>query len=92
MQVVFILTDNQIIDERFLVYVNDLLSTGYIADLCTPVSPAPTPSPYTKCVRCCATVSADRFLAQVRGVCVRGVREAADGLPASIGGEGGLLQ
>ena len=38
MQVVFILTDNQIIDERFLVYVNDLLSTGYIADLVTPVS------------------------------------------------------
>lgn len=36
--VVFILTDNQIIDERFLVYVNDLLSTGYIADLCTAVS------------------------------------------------------
>ena len=35
--VVFILTDTQIIDERFLVYINDLLSTGYIADLCTPV-------------------------------------------------------
>ena len=35
---VFILTDNQIIDERFLVYVNDLLSTGYIADLFTAVS------------------------------------------------------
>lgn len=36
--VVFILTDNQIIDEKFLVYINDLLSTGYIADLCTQVS------------------------------------------------------
>ena len=38
MQVVFILTDNQIVDERFLVYVNDLLSTGYIADLVSAVS------------------------------------------------------
>jgi dynein heavy chain len=33
----FLITDNQIIDERFLVYINDFLSTGYIADLCTPV-------------------------------------------------------
>ena len=41
LQVVFILTDNQIIDERFLVYINDMLSTGYIADLCTPVCPPP---------------------------------------------------
>ena len=35
--VTFLLTDNQIVNERFLVYINDLLSTGYIADLCTPV-------------------------------------------------------
>ena len=32
----FLMTDNQIVDERFLVYINDLLSTGYIADLCSP--------------------------------------------------------
>ena len=30
------MTDNQIVKEKFLVYLNDLLSTGYIADLCTP--------------------------------------------------------
>ena len=29
------MTDNQIVNEKFLVYINDLLSTGYIADLCT---------------------------------------------------------
>lgn len=33
--VVFLMTDNQIVKEQFLVYINDLLSTGYIADLCT---------------------------------------------------------
>lgn len=26
----------QIVKEKFLVYINDLLSTGYIADLCAP--------------------------------------------------------
>lgn len=36
--VTFLLTDTHIVNERFLVYINDLLSTGYIADLCTPVS------------------------------------------------------
>ena len=33
--VMFLMTDNQIIDERFLVYINDLLSSGFIADLCS---------------------------------------------------------
>lgn len=33
--ITFLMTDNQIINEKFLVYINDLLSTGYIADLCT---------------------------------------------------------
>ena len=37
-QVTFLITDNQIINERFLVYINDFLSTGFITDLCTPVS------------------------------------------------------
>ncbi len=37
-QVTFLITDNQIINERFLVYINDFLSTGLITDLCTPVS------------------------------------------------------
>lgn len=35
--VTFLLTDNQIVNEKFLVYINDLLSTGYVADLFTPV-------------------------------------------------------
>ena len=35
--VTFLLTDTHIVNERFLVYINDLLSTGYIADLCSPV-------------------------------------------------------
>eukprot|EP00955_Chlamydomonas_euryale_P098702 365162-Chlamydomonas_euryale.AAC.26 len=34
--VTFLMTDNQIVKEQFLVYINDLLSTGYIADLFTP--------------------------------------------------------
>lgn len=42
-KVTFLLTDSNIIHERFLVYVNDLLSTGQIADLCTPVSILPAP-------------------------------------------------
>ena len=35
---VLLMTDNQIVNEGFLVYINDLLSTGYIPDLCTPAS------------------------------------------------------
>ena len=35
--ITFLLTDNQIVNEKFLVFINDLLSTGYVADLCTPV-------------------------------------------------------
>ena len=34
--IVFLFTDQQIIDERMLVYLNDLLSSGYIPDLYTP--------------------------------------------------------
>lgn len=34
--VVFLMTDNQIVKEHFLVYINDLLSTGIVADLFTP--------------------------------------------------------
>lgn len=30
---VFMLTDTQITDERFLIYINDLLSSGYVQDL-----------------------------------------------------------
>lgn len=33
--ITFLMTDNQIVKEAFLVYINDLLSTGYIADLFT---------------------------------------------------------
>ncbi|EFC49517.1 axonemal dynein heavy chain beta [Naegleria gruberi] len=32
-KLVFLLNDNQIVDEKFLVYINDLLSTGNIPDL-----------------------------------------------------------
>jgi dynein heavy chain, axonemal len=32
--VTFLLTDNQIVNERFLVCLNDLLSTGLVSDLC----------------------------------------------------------
>ena len=32
----FLMTDGQIVNERFLVYINDLLSSGYIPDLMTP--------------------------------------------------------
>ena len=31
--VVFLFTDQQIVDERMLVYLNDLLSSGYIPEL-----------------------------------------------------------
>ena len=34
--ITFLMTDNQIVKEVFLVYINDLLATGYIADLFTP--------------------------------------------------------
>jgi dynein heavy chain, axonemal len=34
--VTFLLTDNQIVNERFLVFLNDLLATGLVSDLCTP--------------------------------------------------------
>ena len=33
--VVLLLTDNQIVSDSFLVYINDLLATGDIPDLCT---------------------------------------------------------
>ena len=32
---VFMLTDSMIVDEQFLVFINDLLSSGYIPDLFT---------------------------------------------------------
>ena len=44
--VTFLLTDTHIINERFLVYINDLLSTSYIADLCTQVPAAASQLPY----------------------------------------------
>ena len=37
-QVTFLITDNQIINEKFLVFINDFLSTGSITDVCSPVS------------------------------------------------------
>ncbi len=35
MPVVFLMTDNQIVNENFLVFINDLLANGDIPDLCT---------------------------------------------------------
>ena len=32
----FLLTDSQIVDEKFLVYINDILSAGYIPELFAP--------------------------------------------------------
>ena len=32
-EVLFIMTDSQIVDEKFLVYINDILSAGYIPEL-----------------------------------------------------------
>ena len=34
--IMFLMTDSQIVNERFLVYINDLLSSGYIPDLMAP--------------------------------------------------------
>lgn len=33
--VMFLLTDNQIVNDEFLVYISDLLATGDACDLCT---------------------------------------------------------
>lgn len=32
-QILFILTDSQITDDKFLVYINDILSSGWIPEL-----------------------------------------------------------
>ena len=48
--ITFLMTDNQIVNERFLVYINDLLSTGYIADLCTPVHRCPSTRVSSNCL------------------------------------------
>lgn len=52
----FLMTDNQIINEKFLVYINDFLATGFIADLCTPVREPDQdslPSPGINMLSCC---------------------------------------
>ena len=36
LEMLFIMTDSQIVDEKFLVYVNDMLSAGYIPELFAP--------------------------------------------------------
>ena len=36
LEMLFIMTDSQIIDEKFLVYINDILSAGYIPELFAP--------------------------------------------------------
>ncbi len=40
-QIVFLLTDNHLINEKFLVVVNQILSTGDISDFCSVVSGHP---------------------------------------------------
>ena len=36
MEMLFLMTDSQIVDEKFLVYINDILSAGYIPELFAP--------------------------------------------------------
>lgn len=36
LEMLFLLTDSQIVDDKFLVYINDILSAGYIAELFAP--------------------------------------------------------
>ena len=36
LEMLFLLTDSQIVDEKFLVYINDILSAGYIPELFAP--------------------------------------------------------
>ena len=36
LEMLFLLTDSQIVDNRFLVYINDILSSGYIPELFAP--------------------------------------------------------
>ena len=40
-QIVFLLTDNHLVNEKFLVVVNQILSTGDISDFCSVVSGHP---------------------------------------------------
>ena len=35
-EMLFLLTDSQIVDNKFLVYINDILSAGYIPELFAP--------------------------------------------------------
>ena len=44
--VVLLLTDSQITDERFLIYINDLLASGNIPDLYTPEEVCAVPYVY----------------------------------------------
>jgi hypothetical protein len=41
----FLFTDSQVVDERMLVYINDLLSSGEIPDLFAAVSGPAAPPP-----------------------------------------------
>ena len=36
LEMLFLLTDSQIVDNKFLVYINDILSAGYIPELFAP--------------------------------------------------------
>lgn len=46
MGILFLLTDSQIVDERFLVYINDMLATGTVSDLFTTVRDRPFYPPF----------------------------------------------
>ena len=35
-EMLFLMTDSQIVDNKFLVYINDILSAGYIPELFAP--------------------------------------------------------
>jgi hypothetical protein len=90
------MTDNHIVNEGFLVYINDLLATGNIPDLCTQATPQPatlSALPTNSCPR----------IALTSIICLRRFQNRSDvnlttamcslrGESTFAGGQGQLLQ
>lgn len=45
----FLMTDGQIVNERFLIYINDILANGWISDLFPKASSSSTVPPHLPC-------------------------------------------